>query len=152
MLPQLRKGDRVMCASPNAAPRALGDLIVYRRLTTSAYWVHMIAGLGGDTIEVRDGVLWINGKAVAKKRAGDFEIEAAKKVPRFEETLPNGVRTFVLETNPASVADFMPPFKVRADHVFVIGSNRDNSIDSRLQKEHGPVPVGRIVCKITLAQ
>ena len=50
----------------------------------------MLVGLASDTIEMRGGVLSINGKAVARKRVGELEIEAGKKVSRFEETLPNG--------------------------------------------------------------
>jgi len=150
MLPLLRKADRVTCAAPSAAPIALGDIIVYRHPKRDAHWVKMVAGLAGDTVEVRGGVLYINGKAVPKRRAGEFEIEAGKKALRFEETLPNGVTTFVLFTDPASVSNFVPFFKVPPGHVFVIGNNRDNSIDSRSQKDHGPVPVDNIRCTIAL--
>jgi signal peptidase I len=152
MLPLLREGDRITCAAPSASPFALGDIIIYRHPKRDAYWIKMLAGLAGDTIEMRGGVLSINGKAVAMKRTGEFEIEAGKKVPHFEETLPNGVKTFVLDTDSNSFLDFMAPFKVPADHVFVIGNNRDNSTDTRIQKDHGPVPVGNIVCRIASRQ
>ena len=148
MLPLLRKDDHVKCAAPSGASVALGDLIIYRHPKGEGHWMKMVAGLEGDTIEMRDGVLHINGKAVPKRRAGDFEIEPGKKVPRFEETLPNGVTTFVLDRDPASFFDFLGPSKMPPGHVFVIGSNRDESIDSRMKKDHGPVPVGNIVCRI----
>ena len=148
MLPLLRKDDRVKCVAPSGAPVALGDLIVYRHPKREAHWVKMVAGLAGDTVEMRGGVLHINGKAAPKRRAGDFEIEPGKKVPRFEETLPNGVTTFVLDRDPAGFLDFSSPPKAPPGHVFVIGNNRDDSIDSRAEKDHGPVPVGNIVCRI----
>lgn len=148
MLPLLRKGDRVACAAPSTAPFAAGDIVIYRHPKKDAYWVKMLVGLAGDSIVMRGGVLSINGKAVTMTRAGDFEIEAGKKAPRFEETLPNGVKTSVLDTDPNGLFDFTAVVKVPADHVFVIGNNRDNSIDTRSQRDHGPVPVGNIVCRI----
>ena len=150
MLPLLRKDDRAKCVASSGAPApvALGDLIVYRHPKREGHWVKMVAGLAGDAVEMRDGVLHINGKAVPKRRAGDFEIEPGKKVPRFEETLPNGVTTFVLDRDPTGFLDFSSPSKAPPGHVFVIGNNRDDSIDSRAEKDHGPVPVGNIVCRI----
>src|SRR5262245_48414875 len=117
MLPLLRKDDRVRCAAPSGASVALGDLVIYRHPKRGAHWVKMVAGLEGDTVEMRGGVLHIHGKAVPKRPAGDFEIASGKKVPRFEETLPNGVTTFVLDTDPASVFDFLPPSKAPSGHV-----------------------------------
>ena len=148
MLPLLRKDDRLKCAASSGAPVALGDLIIYRHPKNETPWVSMVAGLAGDTVEMRNGALHINGKAVPKTRAGDFEIEPGKTVPRFEETLPNGVKIFVLDRDPASFFDFLGPSEVPPGHVFVLGSNRDESIDSRSKKDHGPVPVGNIVCKV----
>ena len=148
MLPLLRKDDRVKCVAPSAAPVALGDLIVYRHPKREAHWVKMVAGLAGDTVEMRGGVLHVNGNAVPKRRVDDFEIGPGKKVPQFEETLPNSATTFVLDGDPASFLDFSSPSKAPPGHVFVIGSNRDDSIDSRAEKDHGPVPVGNIVCRI----
>ena len=56
MLPLLRKDDRVKCVATSAASVALGDLIVYRHPKRDLHWVKMVAGLAGDTVEMRGGV------------------------------------------------------------------------------------------------
>lgn len=155
MLPVIGADELVFCASDTTRP-TYGDLVIYRRPEKKgegSKMVKMVVGLSGDTIQMKDGVLWINGKAVPKKRAGEFEIpgRGGKKVPRYEETLPGGVKTFVLDIEPAGRLDNTALFTVPAGHVFVIGNNRDASADSRIASVHGPVPAGNIVCKAQLS-
>jgi signal peptidase I len=80
-------------------------------------------------------VLYINGQPVPKKRIDDFvaidDDGTTKASPRYEETLPNGVRYTVLDTVDEGPADNTRIFKVPAGHYFMMGDNRDNSTDSR---------------------
>ena len=72
-------------------------------------------GLPGDEISVRNGVLYINGQAVPKVRTGDFiSPEEDRPIPRFEETLPNGVKYYVLDSAPNGQFDNVGPYKVPA--------------------------------------
>src|SRR5205085_2859095 len=59
--------------------------------------------------------------------------EGGRAKPRYEETLPNGVKHYVLHWQRESDLDNVRPFKVPAGHYFMMGDNRDDSIDSRVQ-------------------
>lgn len=112
-----------------------GDIAVFRLPSnTNLAYVKRVVGLPGDEIEVRGGQLFINGNAVPRQRVEDF-IEkdkfGARKIPQYEETLPNQVTYRVLDARPNSRWDNVGPYKVPADHYFFLGDNRDNSHDSR---------------------
>lgn len=154
MLPLLGPKEIVFCTKDDIAKLTYGDLVIYRtsyKKANGTIYFKMIAGLAGDTVQMRDGVLWINGSAIPKRRDGDFELRSesggVKKVPRFEETLPGGRKISVLDIEPAGRLDNTDLLTVPEGHVFVIGNNRDHSMDSRTTKDHGPVSVGDILCK-----
>jgi signal peptidase I len=70
-----------------------------------------VVAIPGDTVEVRAGILYLNGRRVADPHA------------HFEKPLA--------EREPGSQADYMPPLKLGSDQYFMMGDNRDHSYDSR---------------------
>ncbi|PLX36760.1 MAG: signal peptidase I [Hyphomicrobiales bacterium] len=134
---------RVMGSEPER-----GDIVVFKLpRDNSTDYIKRVIGLPGDKIQVLNSVLYINGKAVPRVRDGEFVGEGRNgqqvRVPRFRETLPNGVSYTVLEETDTSVWDNTPVYEVPAGHYFMMGDNRDNSSDSRATV--GYVPLQNLV-------
>jgi signal peptidase I len=127
-----------------------GDVAVFKLPTnTDIDYIKRVIGLPGDRIRMQNGVLFINGVAVKKERIEDYtdpyERGLTTMVQQFEETLPNGVRYRVLDTNLMADADNTDEYVVPPDHYFMMGDNRDNSQDSRYQSVVGYVPIENFV-------
>ena len=112
-----------------------GDVIVFRlpRDTTETY-VKRVIGLPGDRVQMRDGRLYINGALVPREEAGAFKTELSGHpftLRRYIETLPGGRAHDVLEISDHEALDNTQEFVVPAGHFFMMGDNRDDSLDSR---------------------
>ena len=141
--PQLFSG-RIWSTDPKR-----GDVAVFKNPYTGEDYIKRVIGLPGDEIQMIDGVLHINGVFVPKKKVEDFigrDRRGIKRpIPRYQETLPNGVKYFVLDELRTGPLDTTPVYKVPAGHFFMMGDNRDNSTDSRVGNMVGPVPLVNFV-------
>jgi len=124
-----------------------GDVVVFRLpKDDSTDYIKRVIGLPGDRIQMKDGVLYINGAAVKKERVEDFlDDENGDHVRRFRETLPNGVVYEVLDIQDNGFLDNTQEYLVPAGHYFMMGDNRDNSTDSRVLSAVGYVPSENLV-------
>jgi len=137
-----------------------GDVVVFRHPTDGTDFIKRVIGLPGDRVQMIEGLLHINGEPVEIAPADPFEEvydrQGPQRLPprcandpvgeggvclkdRFTETLPNGVSHSILNISDGGRADNTPEFTVPADHVFVMGDNRDNSVDSRFPQSVGGV-------------
>ncbi len=130
--------DRIFSAEPKR-----GDVAVFRKPNVpSVDFIKRVVGLPGDEIQMREGQLFINGAAVPKVPAGEFvtrgeDSSRLRPIKVFEETLPNGVKYKVLDSNANGQLDNTGVYKVPAGNFFMMGDNRDNSTDSRVQGDSG---------------
>jgi signal peptidase I len=126
---------------------ARGDVIVFRHPEKREHLIKRVIGLPGDTIQVRDGRLYINDEVVPRELRGPvaYRNRSGRIVEPtlYEEVLPNGVRHKIYELGDDYPYDNTQRFIVPENRVFVMGDNRDDSLDSR--SELGVIPIENIV-------
>jgi signal peptidase I len=187
MMPGLLKGDRLVVSkypygwswvSPSfhILPRMegrlfgrlpeRGDVVILTPRGQTSDYIKRVIGLPGDTLEMVDGLLFINGRAVRREERpaamipidanvpcdqdqfGNMRVTGPDgklycRLPVFRETLPSGRSYDTIDMGPSTVDNF-PRVTIPARHVWVMGDNRDKSADSRVptaeQGLGGPVP------------
>ncbi|MEM1195170.1 MAG: signal peptidase I [Pseudomonadota bacterium] len=164
----LPRGEwRVWGATPE-----YGDIVIPVHPTRDEDYIKRVVALPGDTIEVRGGRIILNGAMVKREvvpavripfepellcqgipclsnfqRVRDASGEEFYEPPTYRETLPNGASYLIIDHRNQSLDNY-GPYTVPADHVFVMGDNRDESADSRARAEDrglgGAIPLENI--------
>ena len=189
MMPGLINGDQLLAAkwpygySRNSFPLLpgrifasgpeRGDVVIFKHPIDGTDYIKRAIGIPGDTVEMRDGQIILNGEPVPKVRIEDFVIPqsentlchafsevvtlpdgtSACRYQQFRETLPNGVSYNVLDFG-AMPKDNFGPVVVPEGMFFAMGDNRDNSLDSRFPAAAaegiGMVPQENLVARATV--
>lgn len=204
MLPRLENGDYLLAAKwpygfssyslPFSLPLipgrilpgqpARGDVVIFKAPPTDEVdYIKRVIGLPGDTVQMKGGVLHLNGVAVPMQRLPDFEIPVTAntrcylpvfavtkadgslvcRYPMFRETLPgdNGPGEAAKPGKVHNVLDLgttpqddTQPVLVPEGMLFLMGDNRDNSMDSRFpavpNEGIGLVPQANLVGRATI--
>jgi signal peptidase I len=129
---------------PGGAPKR-GDVVVFRLpRDTSIDYVKRVIGLPGDTIQVTQGQLFVNGVQVPRADVGDYTDDSDGQpvvVQEFTESLPGGKNHPILKATDEGFMNNTPVYTVPPGDMFMMGDNRDNSLDSRVLDDVGYVPI-----------
>ncbi|AIT07528.1 MULTISPECIES: signal peptidase I [Sphingomonas] len=144
-----------------------GDVVIVTPPGTRNDYIKRVIGLPGDTLAVRGGVVILNGKPIPRgplhyvdlpvdtnSPCSDRDYFGARRpaagggyvchLPLVTETLPGGRHYDTVDLEPDSPGDNYPQVTIPANHVFLMGDNRDRSADSRFPLAQlglgGPVP------------
>jgi signal peptidase I len=153
-----------------------GDVVVFHHPAEDADLIKRVIGLPGDVIEVRGGALYLNGQQVKREKLPPVAVRISPNSPckgapgatptilagdgfqsclysAYRETLPGGPSYVTFDQLPNGPADDFAAVDVPQDTVFLMGDNRDDSLDSRFSPAEGGVgmlPVENIVGRATV--
>jgi signal peptidase I len=127
-----------------------GDVVVFKLPTdNSTDYIKRVIGLPGDHIQMKNGILFINGQPVPRKRIQDYLYQEGPgmtiPLAQYVETLPNGVQHRIIEMSDNGPLDNTQEYVVPPGDYFMMGDNRDNSQDSRVLSAVGYVPAENLI-------
>ena len=128
-----------------------GDIVVFKTPENNRIdYIKRVIGLPGDKIEIKNGIIFINGSEILRKKLNDFidtdNKTSNKRVRMYNEYFFNK-EINILDITDNGLADNTQLFNVPENHFFVMGDNRDNSQDSRFISTVGFIPYENLVGK-----
>jgi signal peptidase I len=133
-------------------PPRRGDVVVFiNPQRPEQDYVKRVVGLPGDTIEVKDNVLYVNGVEQRRADVGDYTYKDRSEytdtdmdvvVHEYIEDLGGHKHPIIVRKDP--VFSHGGTFVVEEGRVFMMGDNRDNSADSRVPGGIGQIPFSYI--------
>ena len=138
MIPTLMVGDRFVVQEGwyETKPVRRGEVAVFTLVPDGPAYVKRVIGLPGDTVQMQRGLLVLNGTPVPVTPGADG---------REAWALPDGPVVEVLRMPGTGMGRDTVRFEVPPGHVFVMGDNVENSLDSRLDDRMRYVPLGALV-------
>jgi signal peptidase I len=129
-----------------------GDIVVFKLPTdNSTDYIKRVIGLPGDTVQMKQGRLYINDNEVPRKPIADYLYQegdgAVIPMKQYIEMLPNGAQHRIIKIGDDGPLDNTQEYHVPAGDYFMMGDNRDNSQDSRVLSAVGYVPAENLIGK-----
>ncbi|MEM9618529.1 MAG: signal peptidase I [Pseudomonadota bacterium] len=127
-----------------------GEIVVFKHPRDGKTLIKRVVGLPGDKVAIDKGRLYLNGVLVSRQLEDAYAYRehagGVMRVGQFVETLQDGDTHQILERNDQYPGDFFGPLVIPENHIFVMGDNRDNSLDSRFPiKGVGLLPIENLV-------
>ncbi len=145
MAPTFLAGDHVLAdklAYRQALPKR-GDVVVFRvPRKPGTTWIKRVVGLPGDTVEVKEGQVFVNAKRLDRDRVPAASLPGG--VPEGEAFVESNAGSRYLILIGKDKEPDCPKTTVPEGTLFVLGDHRDRSADSR-DPELGPVPLGNVL-------
>ncbi|MGZ8362576.1 MAG: signal peptidase I [Caulobacteraceae bacterium] len=131
-----------------------GDVIVFK-LPRDGHtdYIKRLVGLPGDRVQVKNGLLYINDQPLPRQELSPAMVQSPwgmmSPVSRYLEQMPNGRKYVTYDFGNEGRVDNTEVFTVPAGQYFMMGDNRDNSLDSRFPESEGVgfVPAENLVGK-----
>ena len=128
-----------------------GDVVVFKTPEKNRTdYIKRVIGLPGDKIKIKNGIVFINGSEILRKKLNDFidtdNKTSNKRIRMYNEYFFNK-EINILDITDNGIADNTQVFNVPENHFFVMGDNRDNSQDSRFISTVGFIPYENLVGK-----